>query len=75
MVSQPLLPCSEEGQGSAPHFGSVSPEFFPLQREIQDADAENYLGTDQSRGLVRYHGTKGRLNGMHYSSINIQGLS
>lgn len=58
---QPPLSHPKEGWGYAPHIGSASPEFFLLQREIQDADVKNYPDADSNRGLVRHRGPEGRL--------------
>lgn len=44
---QSVLPCSKEGHALS--------KFFPLQRNIQDADIKNYPGADPNRGLVCYH--------------------
>ncbi len=48
-VLQPLLPCSIERRWPEAHSGSAASEFFPLQREVQDADDENHHVSD-SRG-------------------------
>ncbi len=50
-VLQPLLPCSKEGRRNL--------EFFPLQREVQDADDENHHVSDSRRGLVCHYRLKG----------------
>ncbi len=41
-VFQPLLPRSKEGRRLEAYSGSTAFEFFPLQREVQDADDENH---------------------------------
>ncbi len=41
-VLQPLLPCSKEGWRLEAYSGSTAFEYFPLQREVQDADDENH---------------------------------
>ncbi len=41
-VLQPLLPRSKEGRRLEAYSGSTAFEFFPLQREVQDADDENH---------------------------------
>ncbi len=46
-VLQPLLPCSKEGRRPEAHSGSTAFEFFPLQREVQDADDENIMSQIQ----------------------------
>ncbi len=58
-VLQPLLPCSKEGRRPETHFGSAASEFFPLQREVQDADDENHHVSDSRRGLVCHDRLKG----------------
>ncbi len=58
-VLQPLLPCSKEGRRPETHFGSAPSEFFPLQREVQDADDENHHVSDSRRGLVCHYQLKG----------------
>ncbi len=58
-VFQPLLPCSKERRRSEAHSGSAASEFFPLQREVQDADDENHHVSDSRRGLVCHYRTKG----------------
>ncbi len=58
-VLQPLLPCSKEGRRPETHPGSAASEFFPLQREVQDADDENHHGSDSRRGLVCHYRPKG----------------
>ncbi len=58
-VLQPLLPCSKEGRRPENHFGSAASEFFPLQREVQDADDENHHVSDSRRGLVCHYRLKG----------------
>ncbi len=57
-VLQPLLPCSKEGRRPEAHHGSAVSEFFPLQREVQDADDENHV-SDSRRGLVCHYRPKG----------------
>ncbi len=54
-VFQPLLPRSEEGRRPEAHSGSAAFEFFPLQREVQDADDENHHVSDPRRGLVCHY--------------------
>ncbi len=46
-VLQPLLPCSKKGRRPEAHSGSAASEFFPLQREVQDADDENIMSQIQ----------------------------
>ncbi len=58
-VLQPLLPCSKEGRRPEAHPGSAASEFFPLQREVQDADDENHHVSDSRRGLVCHYRPKG----------------
>ncbi len=41
-VLQPLLSWSKERRRPEAHSGSTAFEFFPLQREVQDADDENH---------------------------------
>ncbi len=56
---QPLLPCSKERRRPEAHSGSAASEFFPLQREVQDADDENHHVSDSGRGLVCHYRPKG----------------
>ncbi len=58
-VLQPLLPCSKERRRPEAHSGSAASEFFPLQREVQDADDENHHVSDSGRGLVCHHRPEG----------------
>ncbi len=58
-VLQPLLPCSKERRRPGAHFGSAASEFFPLQREVKDADDENHHVSDSRRGLVCHYRPKG----------------
>ncbi len=58
-VLQPLLPRSKEGRQPEAHSGSMVFEFFPLQREVQDADDENHHVSDPRRGLVCHYRPKG----------------
>ncbi len=57
-VLQPLLPCSKEGWRPETHFGSAASEYFPLQREVQDADDKNHHVSDSRRGLVCHYRLK-----------------
>ncbi len=57
-VLQPLLPCSKERRRPEAHSGSAASEFFPLQREVQDADNENHHVSDSRRGLVCHYRPK-----------------
>ncbi len=56
---QTLLPCSKERRRPEAHSGSAASEFFPLQREVQDADDENHHVSDSRRGLVCHYRPKG----------------
>ncbi len=58
-VLQSLLPCSKERRRPEAHSGSAASEFFPLQREVQDADDENHHVSDSRRGLVCHYQPKG----------------
>ncbi len=58
-VLQLLLPCSKKGRRPEAHSGSAASEFFPLQREVQDADDENHHVSDSRRGLVCHYQPKG----------------
>ncbi len=58
-ILQPLLPRSKEGRRPEAHSGSAASEFFPLQREVQDADDENHHVSDPMRGLVCHYRSKG----------------
>ncbi len=58
-VLQPLILCSKERRRPEAHSGSVASEYFPLQREIQDADDENHHVSDSRRGLVCHYRPKG----------------
>ncbi len=57
-VLQPLLLCSKERRRPEAHSGSAAFEFFPLQREVQDADDENHHVSDPRRGLVCHYRPK-----------------
>ncbi len=57
--SSALLPCSKKGRRPEAHSGSAASEFFPLQREVQDADDENHHVSDSRRGLVCHYRPKG----------------
>ncbi len=54
-VLQPLLPRSKEGRRLEAYSGSTAFEFFPLQREVQDADDKNHHVSGPGRGLVCHH--------------------
>ncbi len=56
---QPLLPCTKKGRRPETHSVSASPEPFPLQREVQDADDEDNHVSDSRRGLVCHYRPKG----------------
>ncbi len=56
---QPILPCTKKGRRPETHSGSASPEPFPLQREVQDADDEVNHVSDSRRGLVCHYRPKG----------------
>ncbi len=58
-VLQPLILCSKERRRPEAHSGSAASEYFPLQREIQDADDENHHVSDSRRGLVCHYRPKG----------------
>ncbi len=58
-VFQPLLPHSKEGRRLEAYSGSTAFEFFPLQREVQDADEENHYVSGPRGGLVCHHRPKG----------------
>ncbi len=51
-VFQPLLPHSKEGRRLEAYSGSRAFEFFPLQREVQDADDENHHVSGLRGGLT-----------------------
>ncbi len=57
-VLQPLLPRSKEGRWLEAYSGSTAFEFFPLQREVQDADDENHHVSGSRGGLVCHHRPK-----------------
>ncbi len=57
-VLQPLLPRSKEGRWLEAYSGSTAFEFFPLQREVQDADDENHHVSGPGGGLVCHHDLK-----------------
>ncbi len=57
-VLQPLLPRSKEGRRLEAYSGSTAFEFFPLQREVQDADDENHHVSGPGGGLVCHHDLK-----------------
>ncbi len=58
-VLQPLLPHSKEGRRLEAYSGSTAFEFFPLQREVQDADDENHHVSGPGGGLVCHHRPEG----------------
>ncbi len=58
-VLQPLLPCSKERRRPEAQSRSAASEFFPFQREVQDADDENHHVSDSRRGLVCHYRPKG----------------
>ncbi len=58
-VLQPLLPRSKERQWPEAHSGSAASEFFPLQREVQDADDKNHHVSGPGGGLVCHHRPEG----------------
>ncbi len=58
-VLQPLLPRSKEGRRLEVYSGSTAFEFFPLQREVQDADDKNHHVSGPGGGLVCHHRPKG----------------
>ncbi len=60
-VLQPLLPCSKERLRPEAHSGSATSQYFPLQREVQDADDENHHVSDSRRGLVCHYRPEGCL--------------
>ncbi len=51
--------CSKKGRRPEANSGSAASEFFPLQREVQDADDENHHVSDSRRGLVCHYRPKG----------------
>ncbi len=56
---QPLLPRSKEGWRLEAYSGSTAFEFFPLQREVQDADDENHHVSGPGGRLVCHHRPEG----------------
>ncbi len=54
-VLQPLLPRSKEGRRLEAYSGSTAFEFFPLQREVKDADDENHHVSGPGGRLVCHH--------------------
>ncbi len=58
-VLQPLLPRSKEGRRLEAYSGSTAFEFFPLQREVQDADDKNHHVSGPGGGLVCHHRPEG----------------
>ncbi len=56
---QPLLPRSKEGRRLEAYSGSTAFEFFPLQREVQDADDENHHVSGPEGRLVCHHRPEG----------------
>ncbi len=52
---QPVFSSSKEGWGVASYIRSVQAELLPLQREIQDADAQEHSFPGPRGGLV-HHG-------------------
>ncbi len=51
---QPVLSSPQEGWGFAPYTRSAQAELLPLQREIQDADAQEHSFPGPRGGLVRH---------------------
>ncbi len=58
-VLQPLLPRSKEGRRLEAYSGSTAFEFFPLQREVQDANDENHHVSGPGGRLVCHHRPEG----------------
>ncbi len=58
-VLQPLLPRSKEGRRLEAYSGSMAFDFFPLQREVQDADDENHHVSGPGGGLFCHHRPEG----------------
>ncbi len=58
-VLQPLLPRSKEGRRLEAYSGYTAFEFFPLQREVQDADDENHHVSGPGGRLVCHHRPEG----------------
>ncbi len=58
---QPVFSCSEKGWGFASHTRSAQAELLPLQREIQDADAQEHSFLGPRGGLVRHGQPEGCL--------------
>ncbi len=58
-VLQPLLPRSKERRRFEAYSGSTAFEFFPLQREVQDADDKTHHVSGPGGGLVCHHRPKG----------------
>ncbi len=56
---QPLLPRSKEGWRLEAYSGSTAFESFPLQREVQDADDEDYHVSGPGGRLVCHHRPEG----------------
>ncbi len=56
---QPLLPRSKEGRRLEAYSGSTAFESFPLQREVQDADDEDYHVSGPGGRLVCHHRPEG----------------
>ncbi len=56
---QPLLPRSKEGRRLEAYSGSIALEFFPLQREVQDADDKNHHVSGPGGRLVCHHRPEG----------------
>ncbi len=49
---QPLFPCAKEGRRFTTHSRSASSEPLPLQRDVQNVDAEDYYVSDSSGRLI-----------------------
>ncbi len=58
-VFQPLLSRSKEGRRLEAYSGSTAFEFFPLQREVQDADDKNHHVSGPGGGLVCHNRPEG----------------
>ncbi len=58
-VLQPLLRRSKEGRRLEAYSGSTAFEFFPLQREVQDADDKNHHVSGPGGRLVCHHRPEG----------------
>ncbi len=69
---QPVFSSSEEGWGFASYTRSAQAELLPLQREIQDADAQEHSFPGLRRGLI-CHGRPECSEAQEVPQVGLQG--